>query len=129
MIVDRSTRHHPSTFGAAFLDRLYRMPNPLRRIDDFHRARHDDLAGLTDDALRTELRCVRRRLDYDGEDLAAAWLTARHGAVLAEMADRGRSTRDQPVGTPPAAVPNGHRRAGGKRITSATIVDGRMVAR
>jgi len=90
MAADLSFRQHTTTFGVAILDRLYAMPRPLARVDDFYRARNEDLDAKTDDGLRAELRCVRRRLDYEADSVATAWLTARQDAMLNEMTCRRR---------------------------------------
>ena len=80
-----------TSFSAATLECFYRMPAPYSRIDDYYRARHEDLDELTDDDLPKELRLVRRRLDLERDARDAAWLTDRQDAVLAEMARRRRS--------------------------------------
>ncbi len=85
------------TFPDGYLSRVYAIPNPFRTREDFDRFHHIDVPLMTDDELAREIRCVWRRLDYEPDAAAAAWLTKRRDAVAAERTRRARSRRPDEV--------------------------------
>jgi hypothetical protein len=75
----------------AFFDRLYRLPEPLYRLEDYWQFLHLDLPELTDLELSIELSCVWRRISLE-RPKPDAWLWARRQAIFREC-DRRRAGR------------------------------------
>ncbi len=76
--------------GVTALDALYPLPQPRQTLEEYRRSRHEDLPGLSDDALDREARLVQLRLDLDPDAKCRAWLTDRLTAVQAERKARQR---------------------------------------
>ena len=77
--------------SAAYLARLYEIPNPFRTRDAFDRFHHLDVPMLTENELGREIRCVERRLDYETDVASVAWLTERVVTLQRERARRSRA--------------------------------------
>lgn len=73
---------------APFVVRLYPLPNPMRSLGDYYRARHEDLPHLDDSDLRAELARVRMRRALEQDAAAAAWLAEREDRLVAELGTR-----------------------------------------
>jgi hypothetical protein len=68
---------------------LYPLAQPLVSFDEWQRANHQDLTMLTTPQLMREVRCVRRRLDYD--PTPHPWLAERIDAIRGELRRREHS--------------------------------------
>lgn len=77
-----------TTMNAKILERLYPLPNPLRTLEEWEQAHHRDLPTLSDDDLLRDLRCARRRLDYEDDKTAQVWLSERIIRIRQEVASR-----------------------------------------
>jgi hypothetical protein len=62
-----------------WLDRLYRLADPLHSLEEWERATHRDLARMEYASLRAERNRLHLRLLYD--DAPAEWLGARLAAI------------------------------------------------
>ena len=66
---------------APWVARLYYVPDDMKSLQDWNRRRHYDLADMDVDELWAELRCCRRRADYDADP----WLVERLAAIRAAI--------------------------------------------
>ena len=75
------------------LDRLYALPRVMQSLEDYRRAHHYDLSGLSDLDLDREAFGVMARLCHDREPGRVAWLVERRDAIRAERQRRIREER------------------------------------
>src|SRR5262245_12412286 len=80
---DRAQRAEDRHQRQQILDVLYRMPDPFDTLEDYQRARHADLSGMTPVELDAEARRVRIRLTISTPEDGTAWLTERLAAIAA----------------------------------------------
>lgn len=90
-------RDYTNSRSKVDLDSIYKLPCPLRTLEEFQRGRHEDLPYLDDAALDRDLRLVQLRADADTDPAVRAWLLERLSAGDVEKESRKRQRAQDAV--------------------------------